>query len=48
MNNKQEEIKRIIGVNIISTSLGGKDVDLKGALTIPKNIISPWMERSKL
>ena len=38
---------KIIGVNTIEGSLGGKDKDIKCLPPIPKNIVSPWMKRSK-
>lgn len=39
---------KIMGVNTIVGSLGGKDKDIKCTLPIPKNIVSPWMKKSKL
>ena len=39
---------KIIGINTIEGSLGGKDKVIQCAPPIPKNIVSPWMKRSKL
>jgi len=39
---------KIIGVNTIEWSFGGKDKDIKCPPPIQKNIFSPWMKRSKL
>ena len=39
---------KIIGVNTIEDSLGGNDKDIQCRPQIPKNIVSPWMKRSKL
>ena len=35
-------IHKIIGINTIGTSLGGREPDIKKPPFIPKNIISPW------
>ena len=41
-------MNKIIGVNTIEGLLGGTDKVIQCTLPIPKNIVSPWMKRSKL
>ena len=37
-------MNKIIGVNTIEGSLGGKDKDIQCPPPIPKNIVSPWIK----